>query len=128
MKRYQANQQVEEGIYFNPRRLAFRSMEEPGRLPGEAGDSYIHVPAPMLLLLGAPLSLAFVIFLPLIGFVMLAGVLSQKIAARLRGEVAAVPPQMAPGEVANQNDVPAPQRPETVPEPATRKEKRRAKG
>ena len=86
MKRYTAQQPVGEGIYFNPRRLAFRSMEEPGPLPGREGETYLRVPAPVLLLIGLPLSVAYLIFLPVIGFVMLFGAVLEKL--RHRGEAA----------------------------------------
>ena len=86
MKRYTAQQTVEEGIYFSPRHLAFRSLQEPGLLPGRKGDTYLRVPAPVLLLIGLPLSVAYVIFLPVIGFVMLFGAVLEKL--RHRGEAA----------------------------------------
>ncbi|HEX9735510.1 MAG TPA: hypothetical protein VGG06_26380 [Thermoanaerobaculia bacterium] len=90
-KRYTANETAQEGIYFNPRHLAFRSLEEPGVLPGRDGDTYFRVPALFLLLIGLPLSIAYVIFLPVIGFVMLFGAVAEKLSGkgRRRGEAAA---------------------------------------
>ena len=49
MKHYRAHDTVDEGFYWNPRRLAFKSLEERGRLPGEAGDAYVRVPALLVL-------------------------------------------------------------------------------
>lgn len=98
MKRYTAQQTVGEGIYFSPRHLAFRSMQEPGPLPGREGDTYLRVPALALLLVGLPLSVAYVIFLPVIGFVMLFGALHDKV--RHHGERVA---QTAETEVPTRN-------------------------
>jgi len=94
MKRYTTNQPVGEGIYFSPRRFAFRSMHEAGPLPGHEGDTYLRVPALVLLLIGLPVSVAYVIFLPVIGFVMLFGALSEKL--RHRGQPAATEGAGAP--------------------------------
>jgi len=74
MKRYRGNEKVEPGIYLNVERLAFRSMAEEGRLPGTARDEYRRVPTLALLVVGPFLGGAYVIFLPFIGFGMLAWV------------------------------------------------------
>lgn len=84
MKRYKTRQNVREGIYFNVRRLAFRSLAEPGPLPGNEGETFVRVPALVLLLIALPLSVAYVIFLPFVGFVMLAGALWEKLSRKLR--------------------------------------------
>ena len=52
MKHYRAQDTVDEGFYWNPRRLAFKSLEERGPLPGETGDTYLRVPALLVLPMG----------------------------------------------------------------------------
>ncbi len=79
MKRYRAHDTVDEGFYWNPRRFAVKSLEERGRLPGEAGDAYLRVPALLVLPIALAASLAYVIFLPLVGFLMLGRILVDKL-------------------------------------------------
>ncbi len=79
MKHYKAHDTVDEGFYWNPRRLAFKSLEERGTLPGEADDTYVRVPALLVLPMGLAVSLVYVIFLPLIGFLMLGRILVEKV-------------------------------------------------
>lgn len=88
MKRFHANDQVDPGIYLNLRQLSFKSMSDEGRLPGTEKDVYRRVPALVLLVAGPLLGLAYVIFLPLLGFVMLAGFLLRK-GAEVAAEAAA---------------------------------------
>ena len=73
MKRYHGNQKVGPGIYFNLRELAFRSVEDDEWLPGDRDDVWREVPALVMLVAAPVVGLAFVIFLPLIGFLMLGG-------------------------------------------------------
>ncbi len=79
MKHYRAHETVDEGFYWNPRRLAFKSLEERGRLPGETDDTYVRIPALAVLPMGLVVSLAYVIFLPLIGFLMLGRIVVEKL-------------------------------------------------
>ena len=78
MKIYRGTENAEAGIYFNPRRLAFRSLEDEGRLPGTTEDTWRRVPALALLVAGPVLGLAYAIFLPLLGFTMVGSVLLRK--------------------------------------------------
>ena len=79
MKRYRAHDTVDEGFYWNPRRLAIQSLEERGPLPGGAGDAYLRVPTLAVLPVGLAVSLVYVIFLPLVGFLMLGRLLVEKL-------------------------------------------------
>ena len=81
MKRYHGNEKVRPGIYFNLRQLSFTSMEDDGRLPGTSEDVYRSVPAIALLVVGPLVGLAYVIFLPLIGFLMLGRIVLGKLLA-----------------------------------------------
>jgi len=84
MRRYKAREKVDEGIYFNLRRLAFKSLEERGRLPGNEGDVYFRLPLLLVLPVGLLVSVAFLIFLPLVGFAMLAMIVIEKTGNGLR--------------------------------------------
>jgi hypothetical protein len=84
MRRYKAHEKAAEGIYFNPRRLAFKSLEERGRLPGEEGDVYFRLPTLLVLPVGLLVSLVFLIFLPLVSFAMLATIVIEKAGNGLR--------------------------------------------
>lgn len=79
MTRHHGHDKVRPGIYFNLRQLAFTSMEDEGRLPGTSEDVYRSVPAIALLIVGPLVGLAYVIFLPLIGFVMLGRIVLSKV-------------------------------------------------
>lgn len=79
MKRYHGNEKVRPGIYFNLRQLSFTSMEDDGHLPGTSEDVYRSVPAIALLVVGPLVGLAYVIFLPLIGFLMLGRIVLGKL-------------------------------------------------
>jgi len=79
MKTYRANQIVDPGIYLNLRELTFKSMDDEGRLPGAEDAVWRRVPA-LAMLVAAPLiSIVYFIFLPLVGFLMLAGVVGLKL-------------------------------------------------
>ena len=84
MTRYHGNQRVNAGIYFAPKELSFKTMDETGRLPGAEETYYWKVPALALLVAAPMIGLAYVIFLPLIGFLMLGAVALQKVWALLR--------------------------------------------
>lgn len=88
MRRYMGSQKVEPGIYLNPWRVSFKSMDGESRLPGSCEDRYFRVPALALLVAGPALGGVFVVFLPLIGFGMLAWVVGWKL-VELGGRVAA---------------------------------------
>lgn len=80
MRRYKGNEKVEPGLYFNPRRVSFKSVDGEARLPGAREDLYLRVPAIALLVAGPALGLTYVIFLPFIGFAMLTWAASGKLA------------------------------------------------
>ena len=78
MTTYTGTQKVQSGLYFNTKHLTITTMETEGTLPGTSDDRYRRVPM-LLMLAAAPLlGLAYVIFLPLIGFGMVAYLLGHK--------------------------------------------------
>lgn len=92
MKRYNTHDIAESGFYFNLRRLVFTSLRERGPLPGEDGETWTKVPALLMVPAGLLISVAYVIFLPVIGFVMLLAVLIEKIDHRRAERARAIDP------------------------------------
>ena len=78
MKNYRGTEKVEPGLYFNPRQWSFKSVDDEGPLPGSKDETYRRVPMLALLVAGPFLGLAYVIFLPFIGFAMVAWLLGVK--------------------------------------------------
>jgi hypothetical protein len=78
MRTYQGTDTVEPGLYFNARGLSFTSIERTGPLPGDAQTFYRRVPMLAMLLLAPILGLLFVVFLPFIGFGMVAYLIGGK--------------------------------------------------
>jgi hypothetical protein len=81
MRLYNGTQTVDPGLYFDSRRLSFRSMDETGSLPGTIEDVYRRVPTLALLFVGPLLGLVYVLFLPFIGLAMVGWLLAKKTAA-----------------------------------------------
>lgn len=79
MKTYRGNQLVDPGIYLNLRELTFTSMDDEGRLPGAPEAVWRRVPAVAMLVAAPLISIVYFIFLPLVGFLMLAGVVGLKL-------------------------------------------------
>lgn len=99
MKTYSANQHVESGLYLNLKKFSITSLEADGPLPGTADDSYRRIPM-LLMLAAAPLlGLVFVIFLPLIGFAMVAHLLGTKAVQFAQGVVGETDRVRRPGWV-----------------------------
>jgi hypothetical protein len=72
MRIYNGNEHVEPGLFFHAKSLSFKSIEHEGPLPGGAEDRYRRVPVIALIAAAPILGLLYVIFLPLIGFGMVA--------------------------------------------------------
>jgi hypothetical protein len=79
------------GFYFNLKTWELSLHRTEGaKLPGGATDRYTRVPAVALLLLGPVMGFFFVIFLPFIGFALVARELGRR-AMRLFGRKVATP-------------------------------------
>lgn len=74
MRHYNGNEKVAPGIYFNASELVFRSVEEEAALGGGEETTWRAVPVVVMLLAGPVLGLLYAMFLPFIGFAMLAAV------------------------------------------------------
>lgn len=80
MTRYNGNDQVGPGIYFNLRNLRFASLDEDGQLPGPETETWRNVPAIFMLIVAPVIGGAFALFLPLIGFVLIGALMLKWIA------------------------------------------------
>ena len=70
------------GFYFNTRTWEIDLHRTDGAaLPGGADDRYVRVPALALLFVGPVMGFFFVIFLPFIGFAMVAREIGHRVAA-----------------------------------------------
>lgn len=87
MTRHIGTHTAEPGLYVNFRQLSFKSLEDEGPLPGTSADVYYRVPMVALFVMAPLVGLAYVIFLPLIGFGMVAYLLGGK-ALQFAGDAA----------------------------------------
>jgi hypothetical protein len=95
--------QVKGGFYFNLRGLRIVAVSgKTGLLTGEPSERFMRIPAVAVLLLAPVLGGMFVVFLPIIGFVLVGQYLARLAgmgARRLVGSVAGnVTPDRRPGE------------------------------
>jgi hypothetical protein len=76
-----AGEAAKGGFYFNTKTWEMDlHRNDGGALPGGDGDRYVRVPALALLFLGPVMGFFFVIFLPFIGFALLARELGHRAA------------------------------------------------
>jgi len=85
MTSYNGNSKVKSGYYFSTNTLGVEVIgEDGGTLPGPATTKYVSVPFPALFVVVPVVGLAFLMFLPLIGF----GLVGYAIVRRATGHVA----------------------------------------
>lgn len=87
MTTYTGTQNVEAGLYYTVRPFTLTTMDQKGPLPGADDRTYTRVPMILMLALAPLLGLAFVIFLPFIGFAMVARIAGEK-AVEFGGQLA----------------------------------------
>jgi len=85
MKTFTTHQQVEAGLYFNRNTFAVTTMDAAGPLVGADNDTFYRVPMLLMLVLAPLLGLAFVMFLPLLGFAVVAQLLGTKAVQAVAG-------------------------------------------
>lgn len=72
MTKYKGGDTVKRGFYASMKRWTIEMIEpEVGELAGEHDEQYLRVPVPVMLVAAPFMGAAFVIFLPLIGFVLI---------------------------------------------------------
>ena len=83
MTTYKGGDTVKRGFYASLKRWTIEMVEpEAGSLAGDADEQYVRVPVPMMLVAAPFMGAAFVIFLPLVGFVMLGKMIWTKASRR----------------------------------------------
>ena len=98
MARHIGGSPAESGYYWSPRNWSITPIPRPGGfLPGGPGDRYLKVPTLAALMLMPILGGLFVVFLPVIGFVLVAYALARKVAALVQGGAADLASTVAPG-------------------------------
>ena len=80
MTTYTGTQTVEQGIYLNTKTYAIEMMDKAGTLAGAELDTYRRIPMIVMLAAAPLLGLAFVMFLPLVGFAMMLRLIGTKVA------------------------------------------------
>lgn len=79
MKRYNGNEKVKPGFYLSTKRWDLETIDKTeGLLPGIEEETYLRIPLPLMLVAGPAVGFLFVVFLPLIGFLMLLYMLGGK--------------------------------------------------
>ena len=98
MAKYTGGMQVSGGYYWNPRNWSITPIpRQGGFLPGGPRDRYLQIPTLAVLLLLPVLGGLFVVFLPVIGFALVAYALARKVAALARGGAADLASTLTPG-------------------------------
>ena len=97
MTTYRGNQKVKSGYYFSTSTLGVEVISEDGGTPpGGPSAKYHSVPFPALFVIAPVVGLAFLIFLPLIGFVLLAVALGKRVTGHVSREAGALAATVAP--------------------------------
>jgi hypothetical protein len=111
---------VKTGFYWNLGTWQLLTVpKEGGLLPGRTEDRYLRLPVLLMLLVAPLMGALYVIFLPFIGFAMLAGFLARTSAAAVKagfmGVMSTISPQWRPGEAYLAGKKKAATPPETAP-------------
>jgi hypothetical protein len=97
MTRFESNASVKSGYYFNLTTMNLVPVEKDGgRLPNEKG-SWIAVPTLAALALTPILGALFLMFLPMIGFVLSADAAGKKVASAFSGAASDLAVNVTPG-------------------------------
>ena len=97
MTTYNGNTKVQSGYYFSTSTLAVEVIGEGGgRLPGGATTKYYAVPFPLLFAIIPVVGLAFLMFLPFIGFALLGVAMARSVTGRLHEGAGALAATVAP--------------------------------
>jgi hypothetical protein len=97
MTTYNGNSKVNSGYYFSAATLGVEVIGEGGgTLPGPATSRYISVPFPLLFVIVPVVGLAFLMFLPFIGFALLGVAMAKSVTGRLHERAGAFAATVAP--------------------------------
>jgi hypothetical protein len=99
MTRYAGGTKVSGGYYWNARGWNVEVVpQEGGTLPA-GGARYVKIPFPLLFVVVPVMGLLFLVFLPLVGFGLLAYAIARRIAAPVRRGAAELASTLQPGMV-----------------------------
>lgn len=103
MTRYESRTQVGGGYYFNTTSWTLHAVDgAKGELPGAAGTKWVRLPTLMMIAAALAVSLAFVLFIPVIGFVLFGMVVGGALLALVKRATVSLghtfAPQWVPGE------------------------------
>jgi apolipoprotein N-acyltransferase len=97
MTTHNGNSKVKSGYYFSINTLGVEVVsEDGGTLPGPVTRRYISVPFPLLFVVVPVVGLAFLMFLPLIGFALLAYAVIQRVTGHVSKGANALAATVAP--------------------------------
>ncbi len=97
MTSYNGNSKVKSGYYFSMSTLAVEVVgEDGGTLPGASTTRYFSVPFPLLFAVIPVVGLAFLMFLPFIGFALLGLAIAKAVTSRLHERAGAFAATVAP--------------------------------
>jgi hypothetical protein len=97
MTTYHGSTQVKSGYYFSATTLGVEVIgQDGGALPGASATRYVRVPFPLLFLIIPVVGLAFLMFLPFVGFALLGAAMGQTVAGRFQERAGAFAATVAP--------------------------------
>jgi hypothetical protein len=97
MTTYRGNSKVKSGYYFSTRSFGIEVVPEGGgTLPGPAEVRYVGVPFPLLFVLAPIVGLAFLVFLPFIGFALLGVAIFRRVTGHVEEGASALAATVAP--------------------------------
>ena len=97
MTTYHGNSKVKSGYYFSTNSLGVELVrEDGGTLPGPATTRYISVPFPLLFVIIPVVGLAFLMFLPFIGFALFAYAIIERVTGHVSKGADALAATVAP--------------------------------
>jgi hypothetical protein len=97
MTTYNGNSKVKSGYYFSTNTLGVEVIsDDGGTLPGPATRRYVSVPFPALFVIVPVVGLAFLMFLPFIGFALLGYAIVQRVTGHVSKGADALAATVAP--------------------------------
>ena len=73
------NDKIKSGLFFNSQKWSIEIIKYKGKFPKEQYPGYRRIPSLAMLVLGPLMGGAFVIFLPVLGFVLITGLTIKKL-------------------------------------------------
>ncbi len=97
MTTFNGNSSVSSGYYFSMKNFNVEVIgDEGGTLPGDASAKYVRVPFPALFLIVPVVGLAFLMFLPAIGFALLGKAVVMKVTGHVAEGASSLAATVAP--------------------------------